>query len=125
MLDMGPFHDQLKMHLECLIANPDLLLDTTTHGNKGHLMRGIWHEPLVFEALKKEQERGFLPHLRKMLIEFCCGALNKWANFTSEFVSDGTIAPLTPAERKDAFMPTTNDANEGMLGTWRVCVKND
>ena len=68
---MGPFHDQVKQHITHLVLDPNLLLDTEKHGSLGHLTGGIWHEPKVFEALRREQARGALPFLHEMLAEFC------------------------------------------------------
>ena len=50
------------------------------------------------------------------LTAFFAGAEDAWIRFTEEYAPGGCIASLTPTQRKRAFMPTTNDANEGALG---------
>lgn len=77
-----------------------------------------WDEPKVFAALQAHQSK--LPYLPDLLVAFCQGALETWIRFTDEFAPGGTLASLTPEQRSKAFMPPTNDANEGALGTWRV-----
>ncbi|KAJ7681217.1 hypothetical protein B0H17DRAFT_943273, partial [Mycena rosella] len=42
-----------------------------------------------------------------------------WERFTSEFNADGPVAALSDEQRAEAFMETTNDANEGILGQLR------
>lgn len=54
-----------------------------------------------------------------MLVAFLQGALATWIRFTEEFAAGGLIATSTAEERDLAAMPTTNDINEGMLGSWR------
>jgi hypothetical protein len=122
MLDMGTFHDQVKTHINKIISNPDLLLDTETWNLEGHLIGMEWEEPRVFKALKKEKKN--LLCLQEMLMSFCAGAREKWTNFSIEFAADGVISSMDKEEKHRAFMPTTNDANEGMLGRWRVWARN-
>ena len=76
--------------------------------------------PERFVALKCEQ--AGLPHLKAMFIAFVRGALQTFQQFTSKFDDGGMIADLTEEEAELAFMPTTNDANEGMLGTWCIFI---
>ncbi|KAG1853183.1 hypothetical protein DFJ58DRAFT_728296 [Suillus subalutaceus] len=51
---------------------------------------------------------------------FLEGALETLLRFCREFAPDGTIAQLSPRKRELARMNSTNDANEGALGTLRV-----
>jgi hypothetical protein len=41
-------------------------------------------------------------------------------HFTSEFAPGGLIDEATAEERELAWMPATNDENEGALGSFRV-----
>ena len=43
-----------------------------------------------------------------------------WKRFTSEFAPGGLIDEATQEERDLAWMPSTNDINEGALGSFRV-----
>ena len=48
------------------------------------------------------------------------GAANGWDIFTAEFAIGGLIDSLTPAQLQLLFIPATNDANEGGLGSWHI-----
>ncbi|KZT21212.1 hypothetical protein NEOLEDRAFT_1158276 [Neolentinus lepideus HHB14362 ss-1] len=117
ILDLGKLHARVKNLCQVLIANPDLLLAADASWSTGTLDGKPWHCPNVFyviQALKPS-----LPHLSGALVAFFTGALETWECFTAEFNSDGNIARLSQHQREAAFMPTTNDANEGSLGSMR------
>jgi hypothetical protein len=57
-----------------------------------------------------------LPLVKKLLIGFLEGTLSAWCRFSKEFHSGSTIDTLTPAEKLLISIPTTNDANESILG---------
>lgn len=59
-----------------------------------------------------------LPHLKIILVAAFERALDTWERFTSEFAIGG-IDLASPAEKELAFMPSTNNVNEGALGSWR------
>jgi len=61
-----------------------------------------------------------LPHLREALVLFLEGALETWIHFSAEFADNGKIAQADAKQRHRAWMPTTNDHNEGALGAFRV-----
>ncbi|KAL6301676.1 hypothetical protein BKA93DRAFT_719962, partial [Sparassis latifolia] len=61
-----------------------------------------------------------LPGLTCMISAMFSGAAKGWVQFTTEFTVSGPFDSLTPAERALVFIPSTNDANEGALGSWRV-----
>ena len=122
MLDMGPFHDHVKSHINQIAANLDLLHNVEKWHTTGHLTGGTWENPEVFTALK--QEEAGLPYLRQLLVAFSKGAREKWDSFTSEFAPGGIITTLSAEEKRRAFMPTTNDMSEGMLGRWRVWARD-
>ncbi|KAJ7806594.1 hypothetical protein B0H14DRAFT_3483970 [Mycena olivaceomarginata] len=78
-------------------------------------------EALLWSALREE------PHLWSALREgpHLWSALREgphlWEKrFSKEFDEGGVIDILTPAEKLLIFIPATNDANEGILGGWRV-----
>ncbi|KAJ7678791.1 hypothetical protein B0H17DRAFT_944135, partial [Mycena rosella] len=62
-------------------------------------------------------------HLRAITIAFFRGALTAWVRFSSEFALGGVIDKCSVTEKQLAWMPSTNDANEGTLGTYRVAVR--
>ncbi|KAJ7195787.1 hypothetical protein GGX14DRAFT_376713 [Mycena pura] len=61
-----------------------------------------------------------LPRVRDLVVAFFTGALETWERFTEEFAADGVIATTSTGERLRAWMPTTNDVNEGKLGELRM-----
>ncbi|KAJ7446010.1 hypothetical protein B0H11DRAFT_2338181 [Mycena galericulata] len=61
-----------------------------------------------------------LPHLEQILVAFLKATIPAWRRFSKEFEPGGIIDSLTPAEKLLMFIPPTNDANEGLLGGWRV-----
>ena len=64
-----------------------------------------------------------LPHLKPVLVTFFKGAAETWKQFTSEFAPGGLIDEATVEEKKLAWMPATNDVNEGALGSFRVLMR--
>jgi len=61
-----------------------------------------------------------LLNIKIALVAFYIGALGTWKHFTPEFAADGIVTTVTAAEHVRAWMPTTNDANEGSLGDFQV-----
>ncbi|KII87531.1 hypothetical protein PLICRDRAFT_80884, partial [Plicaturopsis crispa FD-325 SS-3] len=60
-----------------------------------------------------------LEHLLPLLVCFLKDSLVTWEHFTSEFATGGDIDITSAEECATAFMPTTNDVNEGALGFFR------
>jgi hypothetical protein len=117
-LDLGPFHEKVKAHCRAIINNPDILLAPAASHIMGNLSGEPWDRPEGFYAVHALMPT--LPHLRQALVAFFEGALDTWECFTSEFAADGLIANSTAAEWAKAWVPTTNDVNEGALGDLRV-----
>lgn len=49
--------------------------------------------------------------------------MSTWIRFSSEFAPGGLIDESSATERQLAWMPSTNDANEGALGAYRVAMR--
>ncbi|KAJ7234250.1 hypothetical protein C8J57DRAFT_1010376, partial [Mycena rebaudengoi] len=60
----------------------------------------------------------------RLLIAFLRGALATWIRFSAEFAPGGLIDESTASERQLAWMPATNDASEGALGSYRVRMRD-
>lgn len=118
LADLSPLHAQVQRHLEAIVANPSLVLGAGALGVSGTLDGSAWDEPEVFAVLRRHELK--LPYLTDLFVAFCHGALQTWVRFTEEFSAGGQLSNLTPEQSQRAFMPPTNDANEGALGTWRV-----
>ncbi|KAF8960711.1 hypothetical protein BDZ97DRAFT_1597629, partial [Flammula alnicola] len=56
-------------------------------------------------------------------VAFFRGALATWERFSSEFAPGGLIDESSAEEKHLAWMPATNDINEGALGAYRVVTR--
>jgi hypothetical protein len=118
MLELGPLHEDLKLHLKKIIENPDDLIgDSATH-KTGVFHGHEWNKPDVVAAVMKLAPT--LPHFKPLLVAFFTGSLETWECFTSELVEGGLIDKATPEQKNCAWMPTTNDQSEGSLGDLRL-----
>lgn len=62
-----------------------------------------------------------LPDLSGALVAFLQGAKETFSErFSDEFNNDSEIKKLSAAERDSMFFASTNDVNEGALGSWRL-----
>ncbi|KAI0039142.1 hypothetical protein FA95DRAFT_1453394, partial [Auriscalpium vulgare] len=118
MLNYGPFHREVLNFIKKLIADPGLLLARDATAATGAMDGLQWHRPEAMYAVRALAPR--LPHLEGALVAFLRGALTTWERFTSEFAPGGLIDLATASERERAWMPATNDANEGALGSFRL-----
>ncbi|KAI0047122.1 hypothetical protein FA95DRAFT_1492966 [Auriscalpium vulgare] len=118
MLNYGPFHHDVLRFIKKLIANPGLLLASDATAAAGAMDGLQWHRPEAMYAVRALAPS--LPHLEGALVAFLRGALTTWERFTSEFAPGGLIDNATASERQRAWMPATNDANEGALGSFRL-----
>ncbi|KAE9404035.1 hypothetical protein BT96DRAFT_989762 [Gymnopus androsaceus JB14] len=55
---------------------------------------------------------------RDITVAFFRGSLSTWTRFSSEFAPAGLIDLATAEEKYLAWMPATNDVNEGLLGCY-------
>ncbi|THU76746.1 hypothetical protein K435DRAFT_596010, partial [Dendrothele bispora CBS 962.96] len=121
-LDLGPWHEQVREHMQKLIDNPALLL---TPGEDTYLLASLdgrpWEKPDVVKAVHSRLQE--LPYIQDLLIEFLTGALATYIRFTAEFAPGSLIDLATQQEKDDAWMPATNDVNEGALGSYRVMMR--
>ena len=117
-LELGMLQQSILTHLDKLILNPDLLLGQSPKAADATLEGSEWMESHMFSVVTNESKN--LLHLHKVLVEFLKAAHTTWERFISKFVKGGQVKSLTPHEMILAFMPPTNDANEGILGMWRV-----
>ncbi|KAF8811731.1 hypothetical protein BYT27DRAFT_7088815, partial [Phlegmacium glaucopus] len=76
-----------------------------------------WQNPAVVKKIHELSPT--LPHLQDLLLVFFKGAAETWERFTSEFAPGGLIDEATTEEKELAWMPATNDVNEGALGSFR------
>ena len=118
-LDLGPFFIKLKNHIKKLINSPSLLLDPKSDSLTASLTsQDSWRFPEAVAAVQDHAKTS--DHIEELLIAFLTGALATWDRFASEYEADGPISRLTDAQRSMAWVPSTNDANEGALGQYRL-----
>ncbi|KAG2037870.1 hypothetical protein BDR03DRAFT_933868 [Suillus americanus] len=110
ILDLGPLHDEVMNHFKLIIENLHLLISLNVSFKLSALDGQEWQNPGAIEAVHKLAEESKLPHLCEAFVTFCGGALETWERFLIEFKAR--------AERDSAFMASTNDANEGVLGSY-------
>lgn len=77
-----------------------------------------WKSPEVVAKIQRMAPE--FPHLKPLLVAFFTGASQTWKRFTSEFAPGGLIDEATAEEKDLAWMPPTNDVNEGALGSFHV-----
>ena len=117
MLDLGPLHNKVTNHMKKIIAHPELLLGSDTTFENAELNGEEWR---AADGMQRILELiPTLPHVRPLLLAFFQGALETWKRFTSEFAPGGLIDEATVEEKEMAWMPGTNDVNEGALGSFR------
>ena len=121
MLDMGPFHEKVHKHMMDIIRRPEILIGNDVSHETGALDGFLWNSPDVITAIHDMKSK--LPHLKGLLVTFFKGAVKGWKRFTSEFIPGGLIDEATMEEKDLAWLPTTNDVNEGALGSFRVLIR--
>ena len=119
MLDLGPLHQRVSTHIQAIIANPFNLLCENPSSDVASLEGDEWQHPDIFKSIKNLD----LPYLEELLVAFFTGADETWTRFTSEFAPGGLIDAATTEERDLAWMPSTNDENEGALGSFRKLIR--
>ncbi|KAJ3842432.1 hypothetical protein F5878DRAFT_529862 [Lentinula raphanica] len=117
VLNLGPFHEQLKAHLRKLVAHPELAVGPDISYETATFDGKLWDRP---EAVYAVQRHLFeLPYLRDLFAHMCSGALRGWERFTSEFADGGEISRTSAKLRQRASMLKTNDKNESEFGVFR------
>lgn len=118
-LEKGELHRQVIGHINKLIESPDLILAPTADPKEATLgAQDQWKRPEAVCAVHKLASK--FPFLRGAFIAFLEGAKVTWKRFSAEFIEGGDIETLTDEEKRQRWMPTTNDANEGALGQMRA-----
>ncbi|KAF9233214.1 hypothetical protein BU15DRAFT_54211 [Melanogaster broomeanus] len=124
ILDLGPLHSRLVSHVKNLLANPDLVLSPEATFSSATLDGTPFERPEVIYVVQSlVQDKTHFPHIRPLFAAYLEGALETVERFSAEFAPGGAIAKSTGEQRKMARMNTTNDVNEGALGTLRVAMR--
>jgi len=80
-----------------------------------------WNSKEVVEKINKLAPD--FPQLKPALVAFFKGAQETWKLFTSDYALGGLIDEATEEEKDNAWMPPTNDVNEGALGSFCVMMQ--
>ena len=121
MLDLGVLHKNVYGHMQRIIRDPSLVIGSSVTYETGAMDGQPWEYPGAFAAV--QQLAADLPHILPVLVAFFKGAAATWKRFTSEFAPGGLIDEATQEEKDQAWMPPTNDVNEGALGAFRVLMR--
>ncbi len=119
MLDLGPFHQKVSAYIQTIIANPSNLLCENPSSSTASLGGDEWQHPNIFKSINDLD----LPYLEELLVAFFIGADETWTHFISEFAPGGLIDAATTEEHDLAWMPATNDENEGALRSFRKLIR--
>jgi len=120
-LDLGPLHTKVYNHMQRIIEDPSFLLGSAVTHETGAMDGQEWESSEVIAAIHRHAPS--LPHLSAVLVAFFKGAAETWKCFTSEYAPGGLIDEATVAEKEFAWMPPTNDVNEGALGSFHVLMR--
>ncbi|EPT04935.1 hypothetical protein FOMPIDRAFT_1086051, partial [Fomitopsis schrenkii] len=115
-------HQEVKDHICNLIDEPALLLSCHVSYVTATLDGQPWECEAVIIAIQKHSPQ--LPHLEAIMLAFLRGTLETWERFASEFAPGGLIDLANTSEREEAWMPSTNDANEGALLSYRQAIRH-
>ncbi|KAF8209626.1 hypothetical protein K438DRAFT_2063060 [Mycena galopus ATCC 62051] len=121
LLDLGPLHRQICEHIQAILDNPDLLFGPDVSFESATLDGLPWSDEQAIKAVFDLIPT--LPHIKPITLAFFRGSLATWVRFSAEFAPGGIIDLLTASERDLAWMPSTNDANEGCLGAYCVAIR--
>lgn len=118
LLSLTDIHRQLPVFCAHVAVHPYILLDPTTPLE----LLTIDGRPLLNELLFAmiAQLRPRLPNLSLVISSMFSGTETGWIHFTPEFHVGGTFDMLTAWQRSVLFIPSTNDRNEGKLGSFTV-----
>lgn len=120
-LDLGPLNKKIESFIVRITEDPTFLVGNNVSYETGSFDGQPWRSKVVVETINKLAPE--FPHLKPALVAFFKGALESWKRFTSEYSPGGLIDEATQEERDLAWMPTTNDVNEGALGQFRVMIR--
>ncbi|KAJ7050444.1 hypothetical protein C8F01DRAFT_1345376 [Mycena amicta] len=118
LISLTALHRRLPEFCAHLAANPHLLLDPDTPLDQLTLDGKLPRKHLLIPSIRLIQ--GDLPNLLLIISTMFAGAVEGWKHFTPEFQVGGTFDQLTPYQRQNLFLLSTNDVSEGVLGEARL-----
>ncbi|KAF9051803.1 hypothetical protein BJ165DRAFT_1524707 [Panaeolus papilionaceus] len=125
LLELESFFSEKVSFLEKVSLNPSIWIDAGWQEEETMLGGGKWSSEThdVFAAV--HNLRPSLPHLAKSVSAFTSGARDAMVNrFSDEFKDDSDISRLSTEERSKLHFASTNDFNEGALGSMRLAQRH-
>ena len=120
--DIMDLHRQIPAFCDEIASNPRRLLNEGIADFSGVTLDGKpWFYSMAVMAIRILDSE--LPNLESAISDIFSGCADGWRHFTKEFQPGGPFERLTSEQRQRLFIPATNDANEGGLGSWRVWVR--
>ncbi|KAK0245301.1 hypothetical protein EDD85DRAFT_964173 [Armillaria nabsnona] len=114
-LTLKDYHETVKAHHRHILASLDMVISPSIAYTTNTLDGQPWEHPkFIYKAIYLMPQ---MPNLQVIFAEFVEGALETWDRFTSEYAVGGLIDTASDEVLDSAFMPATNDANEGALGS--------
>ena len=124
VLLLGGLHQRVIAHIDILIHEPWRLIGLDASASVGSLDGKDWERPQAFYAVQYYSKD--LPHLRDLLIAFLVESRVAWVRFSFELTNpEGPIALATPAQKKRAFMESSNDQCEGSFANFRQTARRN
>ncbi|KAJ7213194.1 hypothetical protein GGX14DRAFT_519404 [Mycena pura] len=121
LLDLGPLHREVCSHVQSILVDPDIIFGSNPSFESATLDGLEWNDTHAMAAVFKMIPS--LPHVKEVTLAFFRGSLATWTRFSAEFAPGGIIDTCSAEEKELAWMPSTNDANEGALGAYRVAIR--
>lgn len=122
LLETTDLHRCIAPFCRNIAANPTILLDPSMPLAEVTIDGQEFMDPMLIESIH---------HIAADLLDLNCaisatfaGAATGWDNFTTKFVEGRPFDQLTPAEKALLFIPSTNHANEGALGSLQTYKKS-
>ncbi|KAJ7743197.1 hypothetical protein B0H16DRAFT_1727923 [Mycena metata] len=120
-LELGPLHHSIRNHIQKILDHPNLLFGSDVRYQTATLDGLEWADPKAMKAVFDLIPS--LPHIKAITLAFFRGAQITWIRFSAEFAPGGLIDTCTATEKQLAWMPSTNNANEGALGAYHVAIR--
>ena len=120
ILKLRGFFEKKASFLQSIIDKPSLWTGDEVLHETGCLNGREWDEwsVRVLDAIKDLKQQ--LPDLNHAIVAFVQGARETFVErFSDEFKDGSDIDKMTESELDTLYFSSTNDANEGGLGSWR------
>lgn len=117
-LVIRPLHVLVQEFVAKIINSPELLVSPDALFVEGMIDRKEWDNPKAMKAVFELMPK--LPHLKQITVAFFNGANVTWKHFSAEFALGRLIDKASAEEKHLAWMPPTNNVNEGALGGYQV-----